>query len=162
MFTPAVYIGAGVLVPSGKVTTDAVPFFSALNDRPLEDVILSEDGKNLYRVIRYFTAKSPVYNWDGQEVVDTARLEELTGNLLRIVTKYTCEEKIRSPNGPDTSGIKLGVAQITLTAKDSSAKRNVFVWENTQFSSQVPQLSYSTGAKDAFSPVSYGEGTLAL
>lgn len=162
VFNPSVYIDAGILVAADNVTTATIPFFSVVEQRPLENIILSEDGKNLYRVMRYFTARSPVFNWDGQEVPDTSRIEELSGNLLRVVNKYTCEENILAPNGPETSGNKLGVFQITFRAKNAYATATEFVWENTQFASQVPQLSYATDAKEVFQPVSYGEGTLAL
>ena len=162
LFTPGVYIAAGVLVPSNGENSSAIPFFTPANTRRNEDLILSEDGKNIYRTIRYFTATSPVFNWDGEDVVDTARIEELSGNVLRIVTLYECEQQIRSPNGPDTSGVKLGIAQITLRAKNALGAQNVFVWENTDFSNVVPALSYSSGGKKVFQPVSYGSGTLAL
>lgn len=162
IFTPSVYIDCGILIPTVEDASNAIPFFSSTEIRDLEDVVLSEDGKNMYRAMRYFTASSPAFNWDGQEVTDTARIEELSGNLLRIVSLYECEEQIRSPNGPDTSGLKLGVAQISLRAKNALGADTTFVWENTNFSSQVPELSFATGGKEAFKPVSYGIGTLAL
>jgi hypothetical protein len=160
-FTPGVYVNGGILIPTNEAYGTAIPFFSSVQ-RPSEDFILSEDGKNIYRVTSYFTARSPVFNWDGEEVTDTARIEELSGNLIRIVTRYDCEERIAAPNGPDTSGLKLGVAQITLRSKNALGQKTVFVWENTQFSTQVPALSYATGGKEVFDPVSYGNGTLAL
>ena len=162
VFTPGVYINSGILIPSDGANSTAIPFFTSTSVRDHEDLVLSEDGKNVYRVIRYFTAKSPAYNWDGQEVIDTARIEELSGNLLRIVTLYECEEQIKAPNGPDTSGIKLGAAQLSLRSKNAPLAESVFVWENTNFASEVPALSYATGGKEVFKPVSYGDGTLAL
>lgn len=162
IFTPGVYIAAGILVPSNGSNYSAIPFYTSTNLRRHEDIVLSEDGKNMYRTTRYFTAKSPAFNWDGEEVTDTARIEELSGNLLRIVTRYDCEEQINSPNGPDTSGIKLGIAQITLRAKNALGAQNTFIWENTNFANEVPALSYATGGKEVFKPVSYGDGTLAL
>ena len=162
VFTPAIYISAGILVPTEVLNKTTIPFFASTGLRKFEEILLSEDGKNMYRVTRYFTAKSPAYNWDGQEVVDTVRIEELSGNLLRVVTRYVCEEQIKSPNGPDTSGIKLGITQLSLRAKNAIGAQNIFVWENTNFASEVPALSYATGGKEAFNPVSYGDGTLAL
>lgn len=162
VFTPLVYIESGVLVPTKNITTDAVPFFAVTEERPVEDLVLSEDGKNFYRTTRYFTAKSPAYNWDGLQTVDTARIEELSGNLLRVVSRYICEDTILSPDGPDTSGTKLGVAQITFRAKNAYETENMFVWENTNSIAEVPQLSYATNAKAAFPAVKYGKGTLAL
>ncbi len=162
LFTPNAYIASGILIPTEGNNNDAIPFFVSTESRPHEDLVLSEDGKNIYRVTRFFTAKSPVFNWDGQEVVDTARLEELSGKLLRVVSRFECEEHITPPGGENTSAIKLGVAQITLRAANALGKSTTFVWENTQFNSQVPELSYATGGKEVFEPVSYGGGTLAL
>jgi hypothetical protein len=162
IFTPGVYISAGVLVPTTGDDSSAIPFFSSTNSRELEELILSEDGRSIYRVVRFFTAKSPAFNWDGEEVVNTTRIEELSGNLLRVVTRYDCEEQIKAPNGPDTSGIKLGVTQMSLRSKNALGADTTFVWENTNFSSEVPALSYATGGKEVFKPVSYGDGTLAL
>jgi hypothetical protein len=162
IFTPGVYISAGILVKSEGESQAAVPFFASTSDRYLEDIVVSEDGRNLYRVTRYFTAISPVVNWDAEEVIDTARIEELSGNLIRIVSRYDCEEQIKAPNGPDTSGIKLGVANITLRPKNALGSASVFIWENTAFFSEVPALSYATGGKEVFKPISYGDGTLAL
>jgi len=162
VFTPGVYIRAGVLVPSELSGRQSIPFFSATGERPVEDIVISEDGKNVYRTMRYFTASSPVYNWDGEKVTATARLEELSGNLLRVVNKYSCEEQIKAPNGPDTSGIKLGIAQISLTQANLRGNTSTFVWENTDYTTQVPQLSFATASKEALQPVSYGQGTLAL
>jgi len=161
-FTPGMYIQNGILVPGGFVTNNAIPFFTTGSLRPIEDFIISEDGKNIYRVIRYFNASDTVFNWDGFEVPNTARLEELSGNILRVVVKYICEESIAAPNGPATSGTKLGIAQINFRSKSSDLVVDKFIWENTNFSSQVPQLSYATGSKEVFSPIEYGEGTLAL
>jgi hypothetical protein len=162
LFTPAVYINAGVLVQTEVSNQAAIPFFASTGLRNFEEIVLSENGKNMYRVTRYFTAKSPAYNWDGQEVVDTARIEELSGSLLRIVNLYACEEKIKAPNGPDTSGIKLGIIQLSLRSKNAIGAESVFVWENTDYASEVPALSYATGGKEVFNPISYGDGTLAL
>jgi hypothetical protein len=161
-FTPGVYINNGILIPGGDANSNAIPFFDSSGLRPAEDFVISVDGKNIYRAIRYFNATETVYNWDGLEVPNTARIEELSGNLLRVVAKYVCEERILAPNGPSTSGTKLGIAQITLRSKSSDATISQFVWENANYASQVPQLSYATGAKEVFNLVDYGDGTLAL
>jgi hypothetical protein len=162
LFTPAVYINAGILVPTEVSNQTAIPFFASTGLRNFEELVLSENGKNMFRVTKFFTAKSPAYNWDGQEVVDTARIEELSGSLLRVVSLYKCEEQIKAPNGPDTSGIKLGIAQFFLRSKNALGAESVFVWENTDYASEVPALSYATGGKEVFNPVFYGDGTLAL
>jgi hypothetical protein len=160
-FTPGIYIENGLLVLGGG-NQESVPFFDSSGLRPAEDFVISEDGKNVYRTIRYFNAEPTVYNWDGLEVANKARIEELSGNLLRVVVKYLCEERIQPTSGSDTSGIKLGVNQVSLRSKSSDLVVNTFVWENTNYSSEVPQLSFSTGSKEVFRPVEYGEGTLAL
>jgi hypothetical protein len=161
-FTPGIYIRAGILIPGPVSNVASIPFYKSTDRVIIEDLVVSENGKNLYRVTKFFTALSPVYNWDGQEVPATARIEELTGNLIRIVKRYLCEENIQAPNGPDTSGVKLGIAQINLIAKNGKGEQTLFVWENTDYTTQVPQLSYATGSKEVFEPVSYGNGTLAL
>jgi hypothetical protein len=161
-FMPSVYIANGVLIPGGFVTTNAIPFFSTEGLRPAEDFVISEDGKNIYRTTRYFNAEQLVFNWDGFEVPNTARIEELSGNLLRVVNKYVCEENVAAPNGPATSGTKLGIAQLSFRSKSSDLVVTEFIWENTNFFSQVPQLSYATASKEIFAPINYGDGTLAL
>jgi hypothetical protein len=79
-----------------------------------------------------------------------------------VVSRYECEENIQPANGNDTSAIKLGVAQISLRPKNGLGTESMFIWENTNFASQVPALSFATGGKEVFDPVSYGSGTLAL
>ena len=162
IFSPQVYIAAGVLVESDGVNQSAIPFYDPMGLRRNEDVIVSEDGHNFYRVMRYFTPSPTIYNWDGIETVNTTRLEELNRNLLRVVNLYTCEQPILAPQGVDVSGTKLGIAQILLTSKINDLESNWFVWENTKAVTEVPQLSYSTGGKQVYQPVSYGKGTLAL
>lgn len=161
-FTPGVYMRNGVLIPGGDVNSNSIPFFDPSGLRPAEDFVVSEDGKNIYRATRYFNAEPIVYNWDALEVLNTARLEELSGNLLRVVSKYICEENILAPNGPSTSGTKLGIAQISLRSKSADKSVATFVWENTNSPSQAPQLSYASGSKEIFPLTNYGDGTLAL
>jgi len=161
-FAPGVYIANGVLVPGGFVSNNAIPFYETGDLRLKENFIISEDGKNVYRVMRFFNAEPIVSNWDGLPSPNTARIEELSGNLLRVVVEYLCEESIIAPNGPATSGTKLGIAEIVLRSKSSNLVVTKFIWENTTTFSETPELSYATGAKEIFPPVSYGDGTLAL
>ncbi len=144
-----------------------IPFFSPLYLQNAEDTILAEDGKNMYRVMRAFTPNVTVTDWTNTTVVNTARIQEFAGNLLRYVNAYSCEQDILSQMGKDISAVKLGIAQITLIPKDSGRYSNsfpqvVFVWENTETLTEVPQLSYYSGTTYTFTPPNYRLGTLNL
>lgn len=174
LFEFYVYLRNGVFVPLDvsnfgdfQTTTTYTPFFNPAYSKNAEDIVVSEKGKNLYRVMRAFTPQVTVNNWSGLPVDNTTRLEEYAGNLLRIVKAYSCNEQILSQQGNDISSIKLGVAQITIIPKNSgrtaNSKQNyVYVWENTDSSSVVPQLSWYSGSKYAYIPPNYGNGTLSL
>jgi hypothetical protein len=144
-----------------------IPYFSPLYALNAENTILSEDGKNLYRVMRAFTPSPTITDWTSTTVVNTARIQEYAGNLLRYVNAYTCEQDILAQLGKDVSAIKLGIAQITIIPKDSgrfnnSQPRTVFVWENTGTITEVPQLSYYSGTNYPYTPPDYRTGTLNL
>jgi hypothetical protein len=132
-----------------------------------EDTVLSEDGKNFYRVMKAFTPSETVINWTGMEVANTTRYEEYVGNLLRYVTSYKCEEPILPQSGKETSSIKLGVAEITIIPKNTGANvaaspRLRYVWENTQSLNQIPELSWTSSSNSSVTPPDYKNGTLAL
>jgi hypothetical protein len=163
--------GSFVLTAQGQQTdipiANYIPFFNPAYNQFAEDTVLSEDGRNLYRVMKAFTPGSTVTNWTNTTVVNTARNEEYAGNLLRYVSKYNCEESILSQLGRDISAIKLGIAQITLIPKDkgrftNSRGNSVFVWENTPSALVTPQLSWYSGTQYPYTPPTYGEGTLNL
>lgn len=163
--------GTFVLTEQGQTNeipiTDYIPYFNPAYNAYAEDTILAEDGRNLYRVMKAFTPNATVTNWTNTTVVNTARIEEYEGNLLRYVDKYVCEQDILSQLGRDISAIKLGVAQITLIPKDrgrftNSLNQGVFVWENTASSLVTPQLSWYSGTTYPYNPPDYGEGTLNL
>ena len=163
--------GSFVLTEQGQQTeipiANYIPFFNPAYNQFAEDTVLSEDGRNLYRVMKAFTPGSTVTNWTNTTVVNTARNEEYAGNLLRYVSKYNCEENILSQLGRDISAIKLGIAQITLIPKDkgrftNSRGNSVFVWENTPSALVTPQLSWYSGTQYPYTPPTYGEGTLNL
>ena len=144
-----------------------IPYYNPSYTQTAEDTIVSEDGKNIYRVTRAFTPAPNVTNWTGTLGPNSTRYEEYAGNLLRYVTQYKCEEQVLSQSGRETSSIKLGVASITLRTRSSgrganTAFQNTFVWENTATLSENPQLSWFTSSTFPFSPPSYREGTLAL
>lgn len=174
LFEFYVYLRNGVFVPlegasilGTELTTSYVPFFSPAYKDNAEDIVIAEDGKNIYRTMRAFTPQLRVNNWSGLSVDNTARLEEYAGNFLRIVKAYSCNEKILSQQGNDISSIKLGVAQITLIPRNNGRTTNngqsvTYVWENTDSASVIPQLSWYTDSRYEYSPPKYGNGTLSL
>ena len=173
MFEFYIYLQNGVFVetarylPSQFETQSYIPFFNPDYVFYSEDTILSEDGRNLYRVMRAFTPNATVTNWTNTTVTNTARIEEFEGNLLRYVDKYNCEESILSQLGRDISAIKLGVCQITLIPKNkgrfsNSQEKIVYVWENTGTLTETPQLSWYSGTPYPYSPPNYMDGTLKL
>lgn len=174
LFEFFVYLKNGVFVPvegSSQDTymnnTSYVPFFDPRYSLYAEDIVVAEDGKNVYRVMKAFVPQTQVTNWSGLPVDNTARLEEYQGNLLRIVRAYSCNEKILSQQGNNISSIKLGSAQITVIPKNSGRSANsgqsyTYVWENTDSGLVVPQLSWYTNTTYSKTPPNYGTGTLSL
>jgi hypothetical protein len=173
LFEFYVYLQNGVFVetarylPSQFESLQYIPYFDPAYANYSENTILAEDGRNLYRVMRAFTPNSTVVNWTNTTVVNTARIEEYEGNLLRYVDKYTCEESILSQLGRDISAIKLGNAQITLVPKNRGRFSNnqenlVYVWENASTLAETPQLSWYSGTAYGFTPPDYKDGTLKL
>lgn len=173
LFEFYIYLQNGVFVqtaqylPSQFESLDYVPYFDPAYVLYSEDTVLAEDGKNMYRVMLAFTPAPTVVNWTNTTVTNTARFEEYLGNLLRYVDQYICEESILSQLGKNVSAIKLGIAQITVVPKNSgrfsnSDQQAVFVWENTDSATEVPQLSWTSGSTSSYSPPNYGTGTLKL
>ncbi len=172
LFEFYVYRENGVFVETGKYLspnydTNYIPYFNPAYVTYSEDTVLAEDGRNLYRVMKAFTPNDTVSNWTNTTVVNTARIEEYEGNLLRYVDKYTCEEDILSQLGRDVSAVKLGIAQITVIPKSNgrtvnSRPQSVFVWENTSTLVETPQLSWYSGTPYQFTPPDYGAGTMKL
>jgi hypothetical protein len=173
LFEFYVYLQNGVFVetarylPSQFESQQYIPYFDPAYVTYSEDTVLSEDGRNLYRVMRAFTPNATVVNWTNTTVTNTARIEEYEGNLLRYVDKYVCEESILSQLGRDISAIKLGIAQITLVPKNKGRFSNnqenlVYVWENTSTITETPQLSWYSGTTYQYNPSNYREGTLKL
>jgi hypothetical protein len=166
-FQNGVFVETSQYLPTQFESIDYIPYFNPEYVRHSEDTVLAEDGKNIYRVMLAFTPSSTVVNWTNTTVVNTARYEEYQGNLLRYVDEYVCEENILSQLGKDVSAIKLGVAQVTIIPKNSgrfsnSDQQAVFVWENTDSATEVPQLSWTSGSLVPYSPPNYGTGTLKL
>jgi hypothetical protein len=182
LFEFYIYLESGIFVetqrylPSQFESQDYIPYFNPAYVEYSEDTVLSEDGRNLYRVMLAFTPPETVVNWTNTTVANTARYEEFipndtgregSGNLLRYVDQYVCEEDILSQFGRDISAIKLGVAQITVIPKNSgrysnSRNNEVYVWENTTTLTEVPQLSWYSGTPYQFTPPDYKDGTMKL
>jgi hypothetical protein len=173
LFDFSVYLANGVFVPSrefaeeGFFTLPYVPYFNPTYSLYAEDTIVSEDGRNFYRVMRAFFPQPKVTDWTNTVVNNTARIQEYAGNLLRYVNVYTCDEPIRSQFGRDISSIKLGVAEITLIPKNAERFSNAstsfsYVWENTATFTETPQLSWFTGTTYLYSPPNYRNGTMGL
>ena len=182
LFEFYIYLENGVFVetekflPASVESQSYIPYFDPAYVLYSEDTVLSEDGRNLYRVMLAFTPPETVVNWTNTTVVNTARYEEFvpnatgregSGNLLRYVDEYVCEEDILSQFGRDISAIKLGVAQITLIPKNSgrfsnSRNNEVYLWENTATITEVPQLSWYSGTSYPFAPPDYKMGTMRL
>jgi hypothetical protein len=173
LFNFNIYLENGIFAPTAQynssqfVADQYIPYFNPAYAQYAEDTIVSEDGKNLYRVMKAFTPNLTVTNWTNTTVVNTARVEEYEGNLLRYVNKYTCEQDILAQLGRDISAIKLGIAQITLVPQNKGRFTNdneqyTYVWENTQTIEETPELSWYTGTTYGYRPPQYGEGTMRL
>ena len=173
LFEFYIYLQNGIFVqtqeflPSQFETQQYIPYFNPSYTTYSEDTVLSEDGRNLYRVMKAFSPSLTVTNWTNTTVTNTAREAEYEGNLLRYVNAYVCEQDILSQLGRDISAIKLGVAQITLVPKDkgrfsNASEQITYVWENTASLTEVPPLSWYTGTPYPYKPPSYGSGTMRL
>jgi hypothetical protein len=173
LFNFAIYLQNGAFVLTEKYnapsfsTEGYIPYFNPAYTIYSEDTVLAEDGRNLYRVMRAFTPSPTITNWTNTTVINTARIQEYAGNLLRYVDQYVCEEAILSQLGRDISAIKLGIAQITLIPKNKGRFTNdqenlVYVWENAATIQETPELSWFTGTTYQFNPPDYGTGTLKL
>jgi hypothetical protein len=173
LFEFYIYLENGIFVqdalyqPTQFESSNYIPYFDPAYVKYSEDTVLSEDGRNLYRVMLAFTPEDTIVNWTNTTVINTARIEEFEGNLLRYVDLYTCEEAILSQLGRDISAIKLGVAQITIIPKNkgrftNSREKLVYVWENTATIGETPQLSWYSGTPYTENPPDYSEGTMRL
>lgn len=145
----------------------SIPFYNPMYSEYAEDTLMDPIGGNYYRVMRAFTPQVTVTSWTGAQSPNSCRYEEYSGNLLRYVVEFVCEEPILPQFGDETSSIKLGACQITIIPKNTLASNNknqkiVYVWESTQSASETPELSWYTGTSFNFSPPSYNNGTLAL
>lgn len=172
LFDFSVYYNNGVFVESESLGQSEfnpgyyVPFYSPDYGNYAEDTVIDPEGKNLYRVMTAFSPGLTVLDWTRVETENTVRHEEYSGNLLRYVALYSCEEPVLSQFDLKTSAFKLGVAQISLIPKGSGNTPNLnqkmtFVWENSSLSDSA-ELSWYPGTSYPYSPPDYREGTLRL
>ena len=154
------YYDNGVFAPTDR--TENVKYTDPLYR--YEDVIadVSDKQARFYRVIRSFTPPTTVTTWAGPEQVNTERVEEVFGNLLKFVVRAEGQDNIFSRLGPQVSAVRLGVANVKLRSQANKNPESNFVWEATESNLVPPQLSYFTGTQFGFRPVDYGSGTLAL
>lgn len=145
----------------------SIPYNNPLYANFAEDIIVNENDSSFYRVMKAFTPAATVSGYNGLNQTNSPRYEEFTGNLLRIVCGYVCEEPILPQFGDETSSIKLGPCQITIIPKSSSTvnganQRLTYVWESTDSSLEQSELSWYSGTQSVLTPPVYGQGTLAL
>lgn len=153
------YYDSGVFISSERPAN--IPYYDALYR--YEDTIISYNGEapSFYRVVRSFNAPTTVTSWAG-ESINTPRIEEVFGNLLKYTVLATGSERISTRLGPDVSASKLGVANIQVISQGNTEAKSTFVWESTDNAATPPQLSYYPRTTFAYKPVDYGTGTLAL
>jgi hypothetical protein len=173
LFDFSIYLENGIFVktteylPGYFLTEQYIPYFNPAYTLYSEDTILAEDGRNLYRVMRAFTPPLTVTNWTNTTVINTTRIQEYEGNLLRYVNKYSCEEAIFSQLGRDISAIKLGIAQVTIIPRNKGRftddrENLIYVWENAATLQESPELSWFTGTTYSYNPPDYKNGTMKL
>jgi hypothetical protein len=156
IFEPSVYIeDSQFLVQRNDIAQTTAEFFDRTYN--IESIVYTEDtgGLKFFRTMKPFTAAETTTSFTGSSAANTARLEELNGNLLQIVEESSCEEKVFSRTGDSASLNSLGSCNFK------------FVPDNgLQFTTQVVieengVTSYSPSLKN-IEPIEYGEGTYAL
>jgi hypothetical protein len=143
------------LVERNDLPQSTADFFDASYN--LEDVIYTEvtGGLKLFRVMRPFTAPARKTDFTGSEVNNTARIEELHGNLLQIVEEASCDESIFSRTGDSASLNSLGSSNFKFVPDNGLQYVTQIVIEEDGTQSFSPSLQ-------VLQPVDYGEGTFAL
>jgi hypothetical protein len=163
VFDFPVYRENGVFSPlkdSDPTTSSYTPFFRPEYVKNAEDIILGENGKSLFRVMRAFTPAINKSNPMGNLVANSSRIEEYHGNLLRIVSRYDCSEgPLRSSMG-EVSSLKLGTSAITLRSSGIVNREEVFLWSNTEVQKESSELFWKGNSLPT--TLNYRDGTLAL
>lgn len=129
-----------------------------------EDAVYSHVGSAtyFYRITRSFTPPETRTVWNNTVVPSTARIEEIFGNTLKIVSFADCNEVIKARLKDKASTVKLGTCQLNLTSKSIGSQASTFVWESSENREIMPALSLSPNNSFQLGPVNYGDGTLAL
>jgi len=117
---------------------------------------------SFYRVIRSFTPPFEREMWNSSIVLASPRTEELFKNTLKFVNAVECSGAVTSRLKDGASTTKLGTCELNLVSKSTGSRSDVYVWEATDYSNQGPALSTSPETFSTYSPVDYGNGTLAL
>ncbi|ATW62862.1 baseplate J-like protein [Synechococcus phage S-CBWM1] len=162
LFDFSVYLANGVFEPisdSDPPSTEYVPFFQTSAQTRIEDLIVDENGKKFYRVIRAFSPTPEVIGPSGTSTTNRVEVEEFAGNLLRIVRRFDSSDRILSRMG-EVSSLKLGVAEITIGSDSGRGLTQTYLWGNTDLITVEPELFWKGGDKPR--TMEYGDGTLAL
>jgi hypothetical protein len=154
-----VYFDNGVFIRSTRPETVKYYDSAYRYEDIIQDITIS--SQKFYRVERSFTPPEIVMTWAGEQL-NTPRVEEVFGNLLKFVVLSECSARIFSRLGAQVSTNKLGTATVNVTSKSNTEASYTYVWESTRYSSDPTQLSYFPQSAFAFGPINYGAGTIAL
>jgi len=123
----------------------------------VENILFTEDtgGLKFFRTMTPFTAPVQKTDFTGSLSVNTARNEELNGNLLQIVVRATCDENIFSRTGDSASLNSLGATNFRFIPDNGLQYVTQIITE------EDGSTSYSSSVKN-ITPVEYGNGTFAL
>ena len=123
----------------------------------VENILFTEStgGLKFFRTMAPFTAPVQKVDYTGSLATNTARNEELYGNLLQIVERATCDENIYSRTGDSASLNSLGATNFRFIPDNGLQYVTQIVIE------EDGTTSYSPSVKN-ISPVEYGNGTFAL
>lgn len=155
-----VYYDNGVFARS--VADQTVPWYDPLYH--LEDIVFEKKngGIEFFRVTKAFTPPEERPIWNGAEAITSPRLEEIYGNLIKIVSSGTCADAIKSRLRDRASTVKLGTCQINLVSKSLGSSTSTYVFESAPTANISAPLSVFPGESFPYGPVDYGDGTLTL
>jgi hypothetical protein len=123
----------------------------------VEDIIFTENtgGLKFFRTLQPFTPPVERVDFTGETSTNTARIEELYGNLLQVVEVSSCDESIFSRTEDGTSLNSLGATNFQFAPETGLQYTTTIVTE------EDGRVSYSPSLKN-LNPVDYGAGTFAL
>ena len=155
-----VYIRAGVFEET--TLSESVRWIDP--EYHLEDVVhdFSNNNRAFFRVVSPVTPPEERVVWNLESKANTARVEELYGNFLKIVQKADCNSRILRRLLGYASALKLGTFQVNLSSKNLGSAANTYVLEPTYHYSVAPSFSAAPRLATGLKVVNYGEGTLAL